>query len=252
MTHYKNPYIANVILRLDFVSKEESLNKSLPPNLRQRCIEHFNVPEERKKIAVRPGNEKIEIVDADEIEWHFFDKNHENEVCICSSAIYISFTRYDNFSDFKKAFFDIADVLFDELPSIRINRIGLRYIDKIDMTDNKAGRKSWSGFWSRYITKSLTHFLEFPDEDNSISRCFGSIDMNYDDCMLRFQYGISNPDYPAPNRKKLFVFDTDVFVHAAGDLDLPSAKNRIDKFHEKAKEWFEKAIKDDLRKKMGE
>ena len=72
--------------------------------------------------------------------------------------------------------------------------------------------------------------------------------MNYGDFMLRFQYGISNPDYPAPNKKQIFILDTDVY--SVGLYSIADVTDVVNQYHEVAKDWFERAIKDNLRKKM--
>ena len=76
-----------------------------------------------------------------------------------------------------------------------------------------------------------------------------SIEMNYTDCMLRFQYGIFNSDYPAPNKKREFILDTDVY--SVGLYTMEEIADQIDAFHDRAKNWFEQSIKQPLRIKMG-
>lgn len=91
--------------------------------------------------------------------------------------------------------------------------------------------------------------LDFPDEKDLIARNMSSLEMNYGDCMLHFQYGMFNTDYPAPNKKKAFILDTDVY--SVGLFSVEETEKLMNQFHDKAKEWFEKSIKEALRTKMG-
>ena len=74
------------------------------------------------------------------------------------------------------------------------------------------------------------------------------IELNYGESMLRFQYGIFNKDYPAVNKQYSFLLDTDVY--AQGVFEIHDLKLKLSEFHSKAKDIFEEAITDELRKKM--
>lgn len=255
MSTYKDHFLTNVILRIDFVSSEDQLKQELNPNVKATCIKHFPILEERKveiqEVQInnnQDGNNTI-INQESSFEWHFFGKNREKELAITSKCIFVDFKDYSNFTDFKSQFMEVLKHLIDVYPSIKLNRIGLRYIDQIALSLDKIVQKDWLSYWKKYISAPLLQGLSFPEENDFIARYMSIIEMNYGDHMLKFQYGIHNEDYPAPNKKPVFILDTDIF--SVGLYNTEDLDKLLNIFHEKAKKWFEKSIKSELRKKMG-
>lgn len=252
---YKKHFLTNVILRVDFVSPEETIKQTLLPDVKNTCVSYFPIPEERKvetqQVLVnnQPSMQNTVISKENLIEWHFFGTEREKELCITHQCMFVDFKEYKTYDDFKAQYFDILEKLMSSYPTLKINRVGLRYIDKIVLQGDKNARKSWGTYWNRYLNSNLVQGLSFADDDNSISRNMGSLEMNYGDHMLRFQYGVYNEDYPAPNKKNEFVLDTDIF--STGIFGIDEIQEMTDKFHAKAKDWFEKSIKAPLREKMG-
>lgn len=255
MSSYAKHFLTNVILRIDFVSGESQLKTEINTAVKEICIKHFPIAEEKKveiqefHISNNPELKSTMVNQQSAYEWHFFGKNREKELCITDSNIFVDFKVYSNFEDFKNQFWEVLTQLLTAYPEIKINRIGLRYIDQISLVGDKTQRKNWKTYWTKYISAQLIEGLAFADADASLARHMNSIEMNYGDHMLRFQYGIHNEDYPAPNKKQVFILDTDIYSIGLFSLDEIDAYLGV--FHDKAKAWFERAIKDALRKKMG-
>lgn len=251
---YKNHYLKNVILRVDFVSPEEMLKQSLLPEVKNICVKHFPIFEELKiethqvQISREGSTVKNDVCLEKISEWHFFGKDRNNELVITHSNMFVNFKEYESFADFKSQFFMILDKLVKAYPNIKINRVGLRYIDQIELASDKKVRKSWRNYWNKYLNTHLLQGLLFADNDMAITRHMSTLEMNYGDHMLRFQYGIYNEDYPAPNKKNSFVLDTDIYAHGLFSTD--EVKDSVDVYHQQAKNWFEKSIKAPLRNKM--
>lgn len=252
---YNSHYLTNVIFRIDFVSAEESIRNELTSSVRDICVKYFPIPEARtvetKEIVVTNGAEQQNtVVNCQKsTEWHFWGKNREKELAIMAECMFVDFRNYNSFSEFKSEFLEIFHTLQIAYADIKINRIGLRYIDQIDLVSDQTARKSWFSYWKKYINTDLIQGLSFADDDSAITRHMCSLEMNYGECMLHFQYGMHNQDYPAPNKKKIFIIDTDIYelgLFAPEDIE-----HKMDIYHERAKDWFERAIKDPLRTKMG-
>lgn len=252
---YKNNYLSDVIIRVDFVSQEESLKHSLSSNVKNTCVRYFPVPETRQVetqqvvVSNLPGAQNTTVSKEQLTEWHFWGLDKEKELCITSTCLFINVKRYRKYEELKDQFFHILESFTTEYSGVRINRVGLRYINQISLAPEKRLRKSWHTYWSKYINESLVRNMSFPDNDSALARCMSSIEMNYGDHMLRFQYGAFNPDYPAPNKKNSFVLDIDVYT--TGLIEISDVRNNVDTFHDNVITWFEKAIKADLRTKMG-
>lgn len=253
---YKMDYLTDVILRLDFSVNHDDIKTELKTDIQSVIVNYFPIPEKRSvelqqviSSANDPDKKELTIKSEKVIEWHYFGKNREKELVITSNYIYILIKKYQSFEILKKQFFDIVAALAKVYNDIKFNRIGLRYIDQIDLINDRTSRKNWHTYWSKYINSSLTSGLAFLDNDEKMSRYLNSIEMNYGDFMLHFQYGISNPDYPASNKKQIFILDTDVY--SIGLYSISDVTTVIGQYHEVAKDWFERSIKDNLREKMG-
>jgi uncharacterized protein (TIGR04255 family) len=65
---------------------------------------------------------------------------------------------------------------------------------------------------------------------------------------MRFQYGMHNPDYPAPIKKKIFILDYDAYCN--GILTKNDIFKYLPIFHEEVQKLFENSISDKLRIRM--
>ena len=252
--NYSKHYLTNVIFRIDYVAEEEGIREKLDPSVRNACLQYFPIQEntivENKNVTVNPSMESEETIISVEkfTEWNFWGRNREKRLLITKNSMLVDFNQYMSFENFKEEFLVACEALKCSYPNIKINRIGLRYIDQIRFMDT-SDIKSWKSYWNHFLSSDLVSGLHFPDNDKAISRHMTSVEMNYGDYMLRFQYGIFNTDYPAPNKKKEFILDTDVY--SVGIFELDEIEKQMDSFHEKSQVWFEKSIKEPLRAKMG-
>ena len=252
---YKKHFLTDVIFRTDFVSAEESLNLDVVPAVKEACARSFPILERRdaemQNISITAnGEEEIKTVVKNEkqVEWHFWGKDREKELVIAPNCMFINSKSYDSFENLKSQFLEIFHEVQANYPLVKINRIGLRYINQIDLLSEKVSRKSWSSYWGKYISKDLIQSLKFIDNEKALARHINTIEMNYEDYMLRFVYGIFNQDYPAPNKKQVYILDAD--VSSVGLFTEEELNSAADNFHQKAKDWFERSITQALRTKM--
>lgn len=249
---YSKNFLSNVILRADFISEEISLRNELNNEVKSLIAKKFPIIEERiiTETTVAISNDKHERINKEEkyTEWHFFSSNREMEFCITSKFIYINLTKYTSYEVLKNNFLIICNEFQKQYGNTMVHRIGLRYIDQIEPVSPQISISDWGKYWNNYINKKLLGGLYFLENNNVLTRYMSNIELNYDDVMLRFQYGIFNEDYPAVNKKNKFIIDTDIY--SMGAYSFSDIENNIDRFHEKAKNYFENAIKEKLRKIM--
>ena len=98
------------------------------------------------------------------------------------------------------------------------------------------------------MDRKLLAIFSFPDDPKTISRAFHNLVLNYGDMSVRFQYGMHNPDFPVPIRKKVFILDYDAYYE--GPQSFEDVKLNIDKFHERVESLFEASISNKLRDLM--
>jgi uncharacterized protein (TIGR04255 family) len=73
--------------------------------------------------------------------------------------------------------------------------------------------------------------------------------MNYGTMILTFKYGMHNPDFPAPIRKKIFVLDYDAYYQ--GLQEMSDILRNTAEFHDRIEKLFESSISPKLRAIMG-
>jgi uncharacterized protein (TIGR04255 family) len=126
---------------------------------------------------------------------------------------------------------------------LQVKRLGLRYIDSLDFPNENNPIA-----WHDYLDERLLAIFKIATNPKTISRAFQILEFNYGDYNLRFQYGMPNPDYPAPIRKKAFTLDYDAYCTLL--LSQEEIVQYLSTFHQKLKAAFEEIITQKLRDVM--
>ncbi|MDL2297963.1 TIGR04255 family protein [Synergistaceae bacterium OttesenSCG-928-D05] len=254
MTTYMHHFLSNVIVRADFVPAPNSALFEVGHTLQNKCMEFFPIVELRNgqaqevtfDLATGQSQLKHSLVQ----EWHFFSADRSHELTMTQSFLVLESRNYSNFEKFKGPFQVILEKYLEIFQDKKISRIGLRYIDTIDLKDDKTKKTNWHQYWSKYISSKLLGNLEFvKDDDKKLTRQMNLLELNYERFHLKFQYGIFNEDYPAPVKKQIFILDTD--TSTSGIISLEEIPDLLKIFHDKASNLFEISIKEPLRRKMG-
>jgi uncharacterized protein (TIGR04255 family) len=158
--------------------------------------------------------------------------------------MFVEVTKYTVFEDLSRGFLAIVDALYSEFKDLQVKRLGLRYIDKIKLDEPNPTK------WDDYIDKDLLCSLRFVADPSTLVRAINVLEQKFDDeSRLRFQFGMPNPDYPAPIHQKIFVLDTDAYCDLL--LSKEEVRQFLDRFHNRCTDSFERLITSKLRKKMG-
>jgi uncharacterized protein (TIGR04255 family) len=244
---YEKDYLAQVIARIDF-AEPLRIPKKGPPRPVVACLKKwFPVPElqvkQLKEVFITLGSEPKETTK--EIrEWNYHSTSRDKRAVITTTCMLIEYKKYSMFEALREEFLSITDALYARFKDLQVKRLGLRYIDRIELDQPKPTE------WSRYLNKNLLSSFKLVPDPTTLIRAFHVVEQKFDDeSRLRFQYGMPNPDYPAPIHRKQFVLDTDAYCV------LPLTKDEVvqflDKFHARCVQRFELAITHTLRKQMG-
>ncbi len=244
---YKKNFLTNVIVRVDFPNPLKI--ESLPPDLTKVVLKYFPISEPKKLIEISSEfkvvpKTKIEIETGEEMmEWNYYGKNREKKLVLRKSFLSITYIKsYKRHDDLKSEFFSIINELFKVFSDIQINRLGLRYVNEISFDETKFFD------WEKYLNKDLLSIFNIARNKDTIARGFNNLVLNYENMILNFHYGMHNPDFPAPIRKKIFILDYDAYYE--GLQDLKDIKSNLFTFHEEIKKIFEENIEDGLRDAM--
>jgi uncharacterized protein (TIGR04255 family) len=242
---YPKPFLKEVIVRLDFSTAIGSLATQLPAKISNSILKRFPVLEPKKVQAkeFEISGSEITTRTADGTEWTFYGKEREKKFVVVPSAAIVSVKKYVSYESLKADLEDPLKVMSGELADLRFSRIGLRYVNVIEMSDGDPLS------WAEYVNEKILGIIDFHEEKQYMSRAFHILEYNFDGQALKFQFGIINPDYPAVIRKRHFVLDLDSYFHGAYDFD--QVWSSLDAAHEKIQSFFEKSITDKTRTLMG-
>jgi uncharacterized protein (TIGR04255 family) len=136
-------------------------------------------------------------------EWWYWHKDRNKRLTISRYALFSEYLKYDHFQQLLGDFLPVLGSLSTEYAPLQIKQLGLRYID------NFTFENGYPLHWSDYFDERLLTDLELADDKKAVSRSLHWLELNYGEMGLRFQFGMPNPDYPAPIRRRHFVLDTD-------------------------------------------
>jgi uncharacterized protein (TIGR04255 family) len=244
---YKNNYLSKVIIRVDFLSPIKNIENELPRQISEIIKFNYPIAEPKKVVVENKTFSKNGIINTfidEKTEWHFYDKEREKELVIIPTSIFVNFLKYTSYEELKREFQEVINKFFELFDEAQVSRLGLRYINDISLNENNPLN------WEAYLKGDISCLSNFIQEKQSLSRIFSTIEMNYGDFNLRFQFGLFNSDFPAPIKKKSFILDFDAYYQGLQDQNqvIPN----LDKYHTKIQELFEFSITDKLREKLNE
>jgi uncharacterized protein (TIGR04255 family) len=241
---YKKDFLDKVIVRIDFDTPLPIATTGPAKSIYTTVKERFPITEEKKVIGrellIGPSVTKERSIETK--EWHYYGKNREKHLTVSPKFMFIEYNKYEYYEMLRDDFLSVSNALFDAYPKLQVQRLGLRYIDNIKIPDEKPME------WDKYLKPELNSIFAIADNKNTISRVFHVLEFNYGEDSLRFQFGMFNPDYPAPIKKKIYTLDYDMYVTKI--LDKSDIEQTLDRFHEKVNQSFEEVITDELRKIM--
>jgi uncharacterized protein (TIGR04255 family) len=237
---YRRTYLTEVIVRVDLASPIAELERRLDPRVRQAATKYFPIPEPRKVLArqIQASDQAVKASQSAFTEWHFHGKERDKTVVIAPAVVLAVYKAYESYEALHREFLELTSAFFEAYGDTQANRLGLRYINNVTIGEGDLLD------WSRYINSDMLCFLRFC-RDSTITRALGLLEFAFDDFGLTFQYGMHNPDHPAPIRRKVFVLDLDAYQ--AGPLEASEIALSLDKFHGRVQELFERSITDELR-----
>lgn len=241
---YKKDFLKQVIVRIDFDTPLPIAATGPEKSIYAPVKARFPITEEKKvlgkELFIGPNVTKERSIETK--EWHYYGINREKHLTIASNVMLIEYNKYELYEVLRDDFLSVSNALFDAYPKLQVKRLGLRYIDNIEIVEENPTE------WEKYLKPELNSTFAIADNKETISRAFHVLEFNYGEDLLRFQFGMFNPDYPAPIKRKVYTLDFDMYVTKL--LDKTDIEQTIDRFHEKVNHSFEAVITDELRNIM--
>lgn len=242
---YSKTFLKDVILRVDFATPLASLAKKLPSKLSKAALTRFPVSEPQKIMAQElqfSATGAVSSNSREETQWVYFGKNREKSIVIAPAVLVMRTGVYSTYEDMVDSFFSVFSVLAGIEPDMVISRVGLRYVNVIELPDGSPLD------WDEYVDASLLGVVRGAYRKQNLSRAFHILEYAFDNINLKCQFGIANPDYPALMKRRQFVIDIDAYSSVSHDVD--ALHPVVDDAHAVIQDFFESAITDKTRRLM--
>lgn len=242
---YERNFLKEVVARIDLAAPVEGLEATLPDKLNDVALANFPLREPRHAVAreLQISAKAVEEKRSEFTEWVFHGRLREKTLSIAPEWVYVSHKQYDRYEQFRDEFLDVASAFVVEFPAAGYNRLGLRYINQFELPDGDP--TDWSG----YLNDSMLPLFGLAGRPAQLTRAMHYTEFAEGDHQVRLQYGMHNPDFPAPVRRKLFVVDIDAF--RSGLFQHGELATLLNTFHQTAQEVFEDAITAKMREVLG-
>lgn len=241
---YAKTFLTEVIVKVSFVSPVPELYSTLPTDVARAALRSFPIDEPKPAVtqAITISKDDISSIKKEFIEWNFYGPNREKRLAISPEVILMVHNKYERFELFRDEFCQVTEPLFEALPQAQASRIGLRFINQVVTP----GVDPLS--WEEHIAPELLGILKYRIENAKPSRLFHTIENSFDGFNLRFQFGIFNPDYPAPICQRQFILDFDAYYR--GLVDSRDIQKNMELFHTQIQVLYERSITQQLRDLM--
>lgn len=241
ITQYKKNFLTDVIFRVDFPIVLDIVENT-PKEFQNKIMNDFPILEPIQQFGVRieKKDSDINTFTANKTTWRFLSPNKNHIVELDSEFLAVVYKNYDNFTNFKKTVSKIVKTFIQLYPKLAINRLGLRYINQIQLEETDFF------VWQDYINKSLITNLDFFENKNDLRRAMQVYEIKpEDEVNMNIQCGIFNSSFPAPVNKKEFALDYDCYTKT--QLTSSQIIDNLTKFNEIIGKYFERSITDKLR-----
>ena len=243
-TCYQDSFLKEVIFRVDFPAPLEVLEKAVPKALGKAIKKWFPILEPRKAHTqeFQFTGPSFQAKSSEIMQWIYYGKEREKSLILDAGSLVISVKSYKTYEELVEAIDSVLKSFFEEFKDVSVARIGLRYINLIDINEPEPLS------WKEYINEEILGIIDFHSDKQFLTRLFHIVEYNFDGLAVKYQFGLANPDYPALIKKKQFVLDIDAYSY--GSFDYGDVMVCMNDAHGKVQEIFEKSITDNLRQLM--
>jgi uncharacterized protein (TIGR04255 family) len=243
---YGRDFLTLVVLRVDFPSSPLTLT-SEPSDLTRAIQERFphTTTTPLRDVTVNMTETGADVKESENgTQWvHRPAVDSTKGIALRPTFLSLEFgpADYQGFTDFR----DLVEFLLNALQKAGVkefSRIGLRYVNEIRLPGRAL---DWAGVIDEKI---LTAVLARPMANGRMQRSMHQICEIHDDDQLVLNYGLVNPDFPAPLVQRHFVLDIDCVRQ--GSVLLAEAIERVQALNDLATSAFESCIGEKLRLEM--
>lgn len=258
---WKNAPLAYVLaeVRTELISNLKDYHPKIGGRLRneypiQRTMHAAKLVASENQILIEPGQDSA---------WEFATPDNRTGVILRSNGVVLHATAYIDSKDFLGRLQKVIDLVAEEIPSVYVNRLGLRYIDFIFPNKNQLPEI--------YVDPRLNPDLGLANTaDNATATTSIAIyPMENGTLSLRYMRGSGKPELPpdlknlslekshlmnqSPDSSVTAILDTDrIYTRTPVErLNPVWVREKFDLMHKDVSEAFKKAITAYARKEWG-
>lgn len=239
---YKKNCLKLVLLKIDFNEVELTGLEQFKEEIKKRFPNFKKKEGEEGKIEFNIKTKEVLSESQNTDLWFFSDKKETTTVRITSKSLYI---QYDTYKDKEELFSDVEKVVASFISKMQIktiNRIGLRYINKITINEKKKIK------WEEYLNSQLLETPSFAKKNNkTIARAMNLLVLKESHGLINFTFGFWNDIYPEETNEKEFTLDYDYYSIFPIFLEENNIIDIVKIYNEAISSLFELSIKQKFR-----
>jgi uncharacterized protein (TIGR04255 family) len=245
--HYQKTFLKQVILRLDYARLGVLQTEQETPftsDLRIAYPEVISSPAVNFAVMFGVGGLNVGQQATGYMRVHKA-KDVNRSVTLAPDFLALEYgeSAYEHFKVLRSDFSLILDRFRDRFGPVQCFRIGLRYVNEINLPQGSA--LDWDGLIDPSLVTSVKAGLL---SGFRLTRSVHQLVAIRDDVSVLLQYGINNPDFPNPVSRRQFVLDQDCYI--SGLVEFDEVEQRLKDINAVAEQVFEESIEDGLRDLM--
>lgn len=252
--NYKNNYLKQVIIRIDFrdyVETEKIFSESIEKNIR-KAFPRQSIPQAVSfsdvSINIPPDNVALPQVTRElrtGISKEYISVDMMNKIILSNMALIVEVNQYVSYEAAINNINDVVKEIF-KTNSIFTNRIGIRYINMFEQNAIKLNKGLFEKPISEIVACKDSKMIA---DKYALIRSMVQNEYHDGNSVLTMRYGFYNPDYPGILNKNDFVLDFDFYTEEQKDSFVDVAAF-LEDGHDAIQKAFEASISDKLREKM--
>jgi uncharacterized protein (TIGR04255 family) len=242
---YKNTFLKEVIFKADFPTLVQGVEKGLSAKVSKAILGKFPLSEPQKAHAQEfqfSGGSNFQAKSSEIMQWIFHSQNRDRTLAITQEAFSYTSREYKTYETLVEDINAPIKEFFSDYKDLTSSRLGLRYVNVIEIEEGHPLE------WKDYLNEDMLGIIDFNQDKEFLTRMFHILEYNFEGLLIKFQFGIANPDYPAPVRKKQFVLDIDAY--SQGAFEYSDIADFVTQAHKKIQSLFEMSITNKTRELM--
>lgn len=253
MPTYNKNFLTNVLYRLDFNEIPSLSTKTqllaVYEQLRARFSVNQIVESVEGVVAINPLTNQLSSNPRQIIQLVCNTTDNNARIILDKRSLVVEVLNksYNDLHNFIEFITSANNLIKDFKTNIKINRLGLRYVNQIDLTSGLPFENT--DFINENLTTKERTFFD-PDWKSKINRSISQTSLSFDDYGVNFVNGYANSQFPGRVVKNEYLIDIDCFASTCefdNIIPLITAMNT-----DTITPLFEKSINSGLRELMSQ